>query len=72
MDNSLLLTESEVEKTFGAALTKRRLQMWRWRGHGGPAYVRIGDRIFYRRSQVEKFLADREVVPPPGEIHRTE
>jgi excisionase family DNA binding protein len=44
----------------------RTLATWRRRGHG-PAFVRTeGRRIFYRRADVDAWLARRVVTP--GEV----
>jgi predicted DNA-binding transcriptional regulator AlpA len=38
----------------------RTLADWRYRGVG-PPYIRLGGRdVRYRRSEIERFLADRE------------
>lgn len=38
------------------------MQWWRHMGRG-PAYVKIGRRVFYRRSALEAFIAAGEVQP---------
>lgn len=38
------------------------LAAWRTQGRG-PAYVKIGRRVFYRRSDVAAWLASRRVEP---------
>ncbi len=43
-----------------ATLTKTRPQTWRkrrWRGDS-PPYVKLGNRVLYRRSDVERWLAE--------------
>lgn len=39
-----------------------RLAQWRCKGIG-PAYVKIGRDVLYRRSVLEKFILDQEVIP---------
>ena len=44
-----------------ARLTKTQPQTWRkmrWRGDS-PRFVKLGNRVLYRRSDVERYLADR-------------
>ena len=38
------------------------MQWWRHKGRG-PAYVKIGRRVFYRRSALDAFVAAGEVQP---------
>jgi predicted DNA-binding transcriptional regulator AlpA len=44
-----------------AELTKTKPQTWRkkrWRGDS-PPFVKLGNRVLYRRSDVEQYLAER-------------
>ena len=44
-----------------AELTKTKPQTWRkkrWRGDS-PPFVKLGNRVLYRRSDVERYLAER-------------
>ena len=44
-----------------ARLTHTRPQTWRrrrWQG-GGPAYIKLGNRILYKRSEIERYLTER-------------
>ena len=44
-----------------AELTKTKAQTWRkkrWRGDS-PRFVKLGNRVLYRRSDVERYLAER-------------
>jgi predicted DNA-binding transcriptional regulator AlpA len=44
-----------------AKLTKQKAQTWRkrrWRGDS-PPFVKLGNRVLYRRSDVERYLAER-------------
>ena len=38
------------------------LQWWRHRG-SGPKYLRLGRRVFYRKSHLDEFLTAAEVKP---------
>lgn len=48
-----LLDERAVERKFG--ISRRMLQALRWRG-GGPVFVKLGRRIFYKREDIESWL----------------
>lgn len=39
-------------------LSPQTFRKWRWSG-GGPAYVKFGQRVVYRREEVERWLAER-------------
>ena len=47
------LTEKEVEKLF--SLSAATLKTQRSRG-GGPAYVKVNERVLYKRYDVERYL----------------
>ncbi len=36
----------------------KTMQKWRWQGTG-PEFVKSGTRVFYRRSALESYLAQR-------------
>lgn len=38
------------------------LQWWRHMGRG-PKYLKVGRRVFYRKSALDEFLAAGEVMP---------
>ena len=46
-------------------VTVAALTQMRYRGTG-PAYTRVGIRVRYRWSDVEKYLAERTVTPEGG------
>lgn len=52
-----LLSEKEMEALYGWSR-----HTWRWhRGRGdGPAYLKMGSRVFYDREVVEAWLKERE------------
>jgi predicted DNA-binding transcriptional regulator AlpA len=54
VDDDLLLTRQEVEKAFGFP-TKRYLELASQSG-GGPALIRVGRLVRYRRSDVRAWL----------------
>jgi predicted DNA-binding transcriptional regulator AlpA len=62
MDLHGLGVDSEYLDTNDLAkLTKTRPQTWRkkrWRGDS-PPFVKLGNRVLYRRSDVEQYLAER-------------
>jgi predicted DNA-binding transcriptional regulator AlpA len=54
-----LLSREEIQKEYG--LTRRWLELAALKGNG-PAYVKIGSRtVRYRRAEIERWLAEREV-----------
>jgi len=53
-----LLTEKELQKEYG--INARTLQRERTVNSGIP-YHKIGRRVFYRRSDIEEFLATCKV-----------
>jgi hypothetical protein len=55
-----LAPPSLVAEALGMSVSA--LAQMRYRG-GGPPYTRIGNRIRYRWSDVEKYLADNTVTP---------
>ena len=56
-EQQVVMTEKQVAEYLN--LTPRALQDWRYRGCG-PAFIRISARcIRYRRSDIDKWLADR-------------
>ncbi len=54
MTISDLLTVREVAALI--RVSKPTLDRWRIEGRG-PRYVRVGNRVFYPRAEVERFLA---------------
>ena len=46
-------------------LSPRTLERWRWQGKG-PAYLKIGVRIVYRKEDIESFEADQRIVVGDG------
>lgn len=40
-------------------LQKQTLEAWRLRGTG-PAFLKLGRRVVYRREALERFMAERE------------
>jgi hypothetical protein len=54
--NAILMTEKEVSAKFGMGL--QWLRQRRVTG-GGPLFVKIGRKVLYRLSDVQKFVDDR-------------
>lgn len=56
-------TLNEISTTEEAArflrLQKQTLEAWRLRGTG-PAFLKLGRRVVYRREALERFMAERE------------
>jgi len=48
-----LLTTEEAAKRIGVA--PGTLEVWRNVGQRGPKHVRLGNRVYYRRVDVDKF-----------------
>lgn len=64
-----LLTVHEAAQFLN--ITQGALYAMKQRGQG-PAYIRIGRRIRYRRDQLQKWLDELEVEPrrPRGRPHK--
>jgi len=60
MSSTELLTPDELSSELGVA--KRTLDQWRCYGRG-PAFVRVGKRIRYRRQDLDAWLAEQVVTP---------
>ncbi|MFL6263415.1 MAG: helix-turn-helix domain-containing protein [Thermoanaerobaculia bacterium] len=56
-------TLPEISTTEEAArflrLQKQTLEAWRLRGTG-PAFLKLGRRVVYRREALERFMTERE------------
>ena len=65
MDQPEHLSEKLLARRWG--LSHRTLERWRHDGHG-PAYLKIGGRIVYLRSDIEAYEAARRrsAVPTPA------
>jgi predicted DNA-binding transcriptional regulator AlpA len=60
LENDPLLHEDEA----AVELHRHSRTLKRWRDLGeGPAYVRIGREVLYRRSAIRQWLLAREVQP---------
>ena len=53
---SPLVDQSKAATLLG--LSERTLEAWRYRG-GGPPFVKIGRRVFYRREDLHAFIESR-------------
>jgi hypothetical protein len=68
-------SDSGLLRDFRAAhfLARSRWTLRYWRLHGyGPAYLRVGNTVFYRRADLEEFLERVRVLPavPAGRTAR--
>lgn len=65
-ESALRRLQSELLTTAEAADLLRvrveTLAQWRWRGTG-PAYLKNGSRVLYRREAIEAWLSAGEVRP---------
>lgn len=52
-----LITTAETAAMIGAS--KATLDSWRCRGSHGLRFIKVGSKVFYRRSDVEAWLASR-------------
>ncbi len=55
-----LLSDPEATEYIG--LSAGTLSVWRCTGRYGIPYVKVGRKVFYRRSALDKWLASREVT----------
>ena len=53
------ITQAELARRW--RLSPRTLERWRWQGKG-PAYLKIGVRIVYRKDDIESFEAEQRIV----------
>ncbi len=60
-DTDELLAEEDAGKELGNR-PKRTMQQWRYLGKG-PKYIKIGGRVYYRRSAIRTYLNSRERDP---------
>ena len=58
LNNSKLLTETEVEHIYG--INKRTLQRERTFNTGIP-YVKLGKRVRYQRSTIDQYIKDNTI-----------
>jgi hypothetical protein len=56
-DEARLLPPLEASRRLGG-LPEATLQAWRSRG-GGPAFVKLGRRVYYRPEDLEQFVIER-------------
>jgi hypothetical protein len=54
------LSPKDVEAEYG--YPERTLETWRARGQG-PAFLKIGSSVYYRRVDIEAWEASNRVVP---------
>lgn len=54
-----LMTPRDLAAYLGGGITDAALRQWRHRGYG-PAWIRVGRGVRYRREAVETWLRERE------------
>lgn len=54
----VVLSARDAAKYLG--LAPKTLAMWRWKGVGGPPFLKHGSKVVYRRSDLAAFLHDAE------------
>jgi excisionase family DNA binding protein len=55
----MLLTQAETANYL--RLSERTLERWRVNGSSGPAFVKLGRRVLYRKSDLDEWIASRVV-----------
>lgn len=50
------LRPEEIEREYPGVFTVRTLERWRQNGNG-PAYSFVGNKVVYRRTDIEAFIA---------------
>jgi predicted site-specific integrase-resolvase len=61
MDQSTLITPQKAAQMLGIA--PQTLAVWRCEKRYGLAYVKVGARVRYRVSDIERFLRKRTLCP---------
>lgn len=57
-DEQPVMGAKDAAKYLGVA--PKTLSMWRWKGLGGPPFLKHGSKVVYRRSDLSAFLKDAE------------
>lgn len=65
-----VLGTSDAAKYLGVA--PKTLAMWRWRGVGGPVYLKHGSKVVYRRSDLSAFLQGAERASTSDTFQRSQ
>jgi len=60
-----ILSTKQVEETYG--LNQGTLRYWRHCDEG-PASFRLGRRVVYRRSEIEKWISEQEATSTRGGV----
>ena len=58
MQQKHCLNQKELARRWG--LSHRTLERWRYAGQG-PAFLKLGGRVLYRREEVEAFDLERKI-----------
>lgn len=62
MDNQAELLPPKKAGAFLGQIPPTTLQWWRTKGRG-PRYIKLGRKVYYRRSDLEAFINAGECVP---------
>jgi hypothetical protein len=65
MSNDQHLTEKQVEREYHPVFRVKTLQAWR-QLRKGPRFVKIGRRIFYPRTEIERFISENVIDTDSG------
>lgn len=65
MENQSELLSPEQASAYLGKTPAATLQWWRAKGRG-PKYVKLGRKVYYRRSDLEAFISAGECVPEVG------
>jgi len=60
-----LVDETAVAKMCGVSVGL--IRKWRFQGHGGPPYVKLGSAVRYGVGDIEAFLKAARVEPGQGQ-----
>ena len=60
------MTPTEVAQTIGVSVGT--LAVWRCTKRYPIAYIKVGSKVFYRGSEVKKFLESRTVNACPSDV----
>lgn len=55
LDTDARLDTEQAAAYLGPNISPKTLQNWRWQGRG-PRFLKVGGKVFYRQSDLERFL----------------
>jgi hypothetical protein len=62
MSDTTILTPDELRQRYDDRISLKTLANWRSNG-GGPAFTKVGSRVFYRLSDVLEWESRRTMKP---------